>query len=137
MPMRLAAFGAAAAAALVAAVPAVAASPAPHPQQVGISFLRGDRVAEGNVALAAGIPVHLTVTNYTSEFHTFTVPALHVSVLVPPAHGGTPAHATATFTPHQWGVFAWHCLICPSGIHGRQHDMVGELYVIVSPSALP
>lgn len=125
--------------ALAAASPGSAMRPSasPHPQQVNMTFLRGDRVLEGNIALAAGVPVRITVTNYTRQFHTFTVPGLHLSELVLPAHQNTPTRTTFTFTPNTWGTFAWHCAICPSGIHGKRHDMGGTLYVIVSPSALP
>jgi hypothetical protein len=138
--LRIAAtIGSTLALALVVAAPgsALPSSAKPHIQQVGITFLAGDRVLEGNIALAAGVPVRLTVTNHTHEFHTFTVPGLHMSKLVPPARGGAPTQTTFTFTVHKQGVFAWHCLICPSGIHGKRHSMTGNLYLIIDPTALP
>jgi heme/copper-type cytochrome/quinol oxidase subunit 2 len=135
----VAAVGSTLAVALAAALPGSAMRiPArPHVQQVNMTFLRGDRVLEGNIALAPGVPVRITVTNYTRAFHTFTVPGLHVSELVLPAHQNGPTRTTFTFTPNTSGLFAWHCAICPSGIHGKRHDMSGTLYVIVSPSAVP
>ena len=71
------------------------------------------------------------------DSHTFTVPGLHVNEIIRPAHGNAPTQTTFTFTPDGWGTFAWHCAICPSGIHGKHHIMSGSLYVIFNPSALP
>jgi hypothetical protein len=53
------------------------------------------------------------------------------------ARGHTPRETTFSFTPHQWGSFAWRCLICPTDMHGRPHSMDGILYLIVNPTALP
>lgn len=135
----LAAIGSSAVVALGAAA-AVAAPPpgkSPDVQKIGIAILPGDRITEANVALAPGVPVRMTVTNSTREFHTFTVPGLGLSELVFPADGQGARKTTFTFTPREWGPFAWHCLICPSSLHGRPHSMGGILYVIIDPSAMP
>lgn len=134
----LAAVGSSTALVLSAATSGAAAAPrgSPHVQQVGITIRVGDRVPESNFALAPGLPVQITVTNYTREFHTFTAPGLGLSELVLPSRGHTPRKTTFTFTPHQWGAFAWHCVICPSGLHGRPHSMGGFVYLIINPSAL-
>jgi hypothetical protein len=126
-------------AAALAASPGSAMRPStsPHVQQVNMTILPGDRMLEGNIALAPGVPARMTVTNYTRDSHTFTVPGLHVNEIIRPAHGNAPTQTTFTFTPDGWGTFAWHCAICPSGIHGKHHIMSGSLYVIVNPSALP
>ena len=126
-------------AAALAASPGSAMRPStsPHVQQVNMTILRGDRVLEGNIALAPGVPVRMTVTNFTRDSHTFTVPGLNLSEIILPAHENAPTRTTFTFTPKTWGSFAWHCAICPSGIHGKRHAMSGTLYVIVNPSALP
>jgi hypothetical protein len=130
----------------VALAPAAAASASsgrgsaarPHVQAVAITILKGDRVSgAANIALAPGVPVRITVTNFTQQFHTFSSPGLGVNTLVLPARGGTATKTTFTFTPHAWGSFAWRCEICPSGIHGQRHSMGGVLYLIVDPSALP
>lgn len=134
MSKPFAVVGASAALAFLAAAPGVGAGP--HVQKVQIAIGAGDRVAEPNVALAPGLPVRMTVVNRTHEFHTFTVPALGVSELIRPAHGSTPGRTTFTFTAKQWGEFAWHCLICPSGKHGRAHAMTGVLYLITDPAAV-
>ena len=126
-----------AALAVAASAAAMQAPRSSHVQNVNLVLLKGDRVVDGNLALAPGVPVRVTVTNFTREFHTITALALGVSKLIVPAHGRTPSTTTFTFTPHRWGTFAWHCAICPSGGHGRAHQMGGKLYVIVSPSALP
>lgn len=122
---------------LVASAFATPKSAGTNVQNISIVVLKNDMAVGGNVALAAGVRVRVTITNFTRQFHTFTVPGLHVSVLIRPANGHGPRTTVATFTPRQMGVFAWHCAICPSGIHGRHHAMAGMLYVIVDPSALP
>ena len=113
------------------------ASAFPQAQLVSITLRAGDRVAAPNFALAPGVPVRLTVLNYTHEFHTFTISGLDVSALILPALGQTPRTTVVTFTPRTTGAFRWHCAICPSGMHGIRHDMSGEVYLIIDPSALP
>jgi heme/copper-type cytochrome/quinol oxidase subunit 2 len=122
--------------ALVTAAPVAAAVPKAHAtvQKVRFTILRGDRIVEPNIALAPGVPVELTVTNTTHELHTFTVRELGVRELIPPARGRIATKTTFVFTPNRSGSFAWHCVICPSGLHGRPHAMGGTLYLIVNPS---
>ncbi len=135
MPRILVVAGAIVAAALVAAAWAAPAARS-RAQAVSITLRAGDRVDEPNVALAPGVPVRVTVTNETREFHTFTVPGLGVSELVRPAGAHAATRTTFTFTANRWGAFAWHCLVCPSDAHGRPHAMGGTLYAITDPSAL-
>ncbi len=119
------------------AAPTTGRSTSPHTQSVSIVIRVGDRVLAPNFALAPGVRVRLTVVNFTHEFHTFTVAGLKVSALIQPALGLTPKTTIVAFTPHATGAFRWHCVICPSGAHGRRHTMNGEVYVIIDPSALP
>jgi hypothetical protein len=79
-------------AAALAASPGSAMRPStsPHVQQVNMTILPGDRMLEGNIALAPGVPARMTVTNYTRDSHTFTVPGLHVNEIIRPAHGNAP-----------------------------------------------
>jgi heme/copper-type cytochrome/quinol oxidase subunit 2 len=123
--------------ALVAGAPVAAAAPAAHRsvQRVGFTILPGDRIVEPNIALAPGVPVEMTVTNETREMHTFTVRGLGVRELILPAYGRLPTKTRFTFTPDRRGTFHWHCVICPSGLHGHPHAMKGVLYLIVDPSA--
>lgn len=137
MRKMLVAVGSSLAVALGAAAPVAAVRGRPHVQRVGITIRAGDRVAESNFALAPGVPVRITVTNYTQEFHTFTVPGLGLSELILPAHGNVARRTTFTFTARRWGSFAWRCVICPSGAHGRPHSMGGTVYLLIDPSALP
>lgn len=125
--------------ALVAVAPVAApgARDGPRAQKIAITIRSGDRVGAGNFALAPGVRVRVTVTNYTHQFHTFTVRALGVSELIWPARHHQPRRTRFSFTARQWGSFPWHCLICPSGQHGLPRAMGGTLYVIVDPSALP
>jgi heme/copper-type cytochrome/quinol oxidase subunit 2 len=92
--------------------------------------------SSGNIAIAAGVPVQVTVVNYSSEYHTFTIPGLHVSALILPAHGQTPAKTRFTFTAQRSGTFKWHCTFCANGAHGRAHEMGGTVYAIIDPAAL-
>lgn len=130
-----AALGAVALSSLAAGVTTVSAGT--HVQHASLTIRSGDRIQEPNLALAPGVPVQLAVTNYTHEFHSFTVPALGLSVLVLPAHGHSPTTTTVSFTSWSAGPLRWHCAICPSGMHGRRHEMSGTLYLVVRPSALP
>ena len=123
----------------LAAVPAgrAAAAAKVHVQKVELTILPGDRVIEPNVALAPGLPVQMTVTNATHEFHTFTVPTLGVSRLILPADKHGARKTTFSFETNLWGSVAWYCIICPSGMHGSPHAMRGTLYLIINPSAIP
>jgi heme/copper-type cytochrome/quinol oxidase subunit 2 len=123
----------------LAAVPTGRAGPATkvHVQKVALTILPGDRIVEPNLALAPGLPVRMTVTNATHEFHTFTVPALGISRLILPADNHGARKTTFTFNTNRWGSVAWYCVICPSGMHGKAHTMGGTLYPIINPSALP
>lgn len=106
-------------------------------QHVSLTIRGGDRIPGPNFALAPGVPVQITVTNFTHEFHTFTIQGLKVSALILPAVGHTPRATVVAFTAHFTGAFGWHCVICPSGAHGQRHAMGGTVYVIIDPSALP
>ena len=95
-----------------------------------------DMASPANLAVAPGVPIHLTLTNYTHEFHTFVVPRLGLSFLVSPAQHGAPSTTTVTFTIQKLGTFAWRCVICASGQHGKRHSMAGRIYSIISPSVV-
>jgi len=119
-----------------------AAGAKPHVQHMAFTIVSvgqgraGDEVAPvGNFAIAPGVPVRVTVTNFTRQLHTFTVPGLHVSAAILPAQGRTPRKTTFTFTAHEGGAFTWHCVVCV-GQHHR-HVMAGTVYAIVDPSVVP
>ncbi len=142
----LSCLGAAAilAVALTATAMAGQATPAkaavkPHVQTIALTIAEAngiDRISRSseNFAIAAGVPVRVTVTNQTRRFHTLTVPGLHLSLLIGPARGRTPETTTFTFTTHRTGTFAWYCAFCAGGAHGQPHMMGGTIYVIVDPS---
>lgn len=120
--------------AVVLAVGAVAAGTAAAPAPpvamhvtLDIVALHHDGVAEpANIAVRAGGTVQLTVRNHTGLFHTFTIRALGVTLLVPPHRTGT----TSFVAPY--GVYAWRCVICSTAGHPRMHRMGGEVYAIVN-----
>lgn len=125
--------------AVPAAASATARTPARHVkthpvQQVSITIRSGDQVVDPNFAVAAGVPVRLTVTNYTHEFHSFTSLGLGLSALIEPARAHAPTTTVVRFTPDLVGSFNWDCVICPSGMHGHPHTMGGRIYVIIDPS---
>ena len=114
----------------------------PHVQHMAFTIVSlgrgaaGDEVAPvANFAIAPGVPVRVTVKNFTHQVHTFTAPGMHVSVPILPARGQTPRTTTFTFVAHEGGAFAWHCVVCV-GQHHR-HVMAGTVYAIVDPSVLP
>jgi heme/copper-type cytochrome/quinol oxidase subunit 2 len=106
-----------------------AAAPAPVPMRVTLDIVSAghDGVATpANFAVRANGTVKLTVRNHTSLFHTFTIRALRITLLVPP-HGS----ATATFVA-PYGVYDWRCVICATPGHPQMHRMGGEMYAIVN-----
>jgi hypothetical protein len=91
----------------------------------------GEHVTLLHFAVEPGLPVHVTFTNYTGKFHTFTAPGLGVSALIRPAHGATPTRTTVTFTAHEHGAFSWACLLCPGEQAGNGAAMRGKIYAIM------
>lgn len=119
-----------------------AAKHAAHVQKLAFTIAgRGngdERVfPSGNIAVAPGVPVQVTITNYTRESHTFTIPGLNVNRLILPARGDGPRKTTFTFTANTSGSFAWYCVFCTHGVHGHRHSMGGTVWVIIDPSILP
>ena len=118
------------------------ATRAAHVQKLAVtirpSVQRGvELVSPENIALAPGVPVRVTVTNLTREFHTFTVPGLHVSRLIFPAGRRTPRKTTFTFTAREGGSFVWYCLFCRNDGSEHRRQMGGTVYVIIDPSVVP
>jgi plastocyanin len=127
----------AAIAAAVAATPAVAASPwqplAPTgPQVVTIHVLpavHGREVLDAtNFAVMPGVPVTLRIVNTSGEFHTLTIPRLHVNAVVRAGTVSHPQTTAVTFNARSAGVYAWYCELCPAVHHrGAMHGLVYAL----------
>ena len=144
-PRRILLTMAGAVALVVALAPNVAAQPAPHglypsvmpPQNLAIAIRpangasHGEHVTPMHFAVEPGLPVHVTFTNYTPKFHTFTAAGLGVSALIRPARGNTPTRTTVTFTAREYGSFSWACLLCPGEAGGIGTAMRGNVYAIV------
>ena len=114
-----------------------------HVQEYAISITRSthpaleSRVDGPDFAIAPLSPVRITFTNDTADFHTFTIRALRVSALIPPARAGIPSTTSLAFTARTaCGVYSWTCVICKSGAHGPQHLMSGHVYAIINPLTL-
>jgi hypothetical protein len=103
----------------------------PLPQYADMTVTRsGEHAVPMNFAVRVGQPVVLNVYNYSRQYHTFTVPALGVSVLILPAIGSWPRVTTVRFTvPTLRAALSWRCAICPSGNHREPHAMGGRIYV--------
>jgi hypothetical protein len=86
-----------------------------------------EHVPMANFAVSPGVPVTLTIRNYTREAHTFSAPSLGLNFKIAP---GSPTAPTVTrFTlVAPYGVFAWHCRDCPG-------DMQGKIYAIAGASS--
>lgn len=130
MPIRLRVIVLAAVAAF-ALVAVGAGSGAPHatPMHVAIDIYAGhgaELVLPQNIAVRAGGEVTVTLRNHTREFHTFTIRALHVSILVPPLRSGS-----GTFVA-PFGVYSWTCLFCGTAQHPHDGPMGGKVYAIVN-----
>ena len=143
LPLLIGTGTVAVAAGLVLAASAVAAPAASHgagrlAQRLDISIVKtgptgsGERVELRNFAIEPGLPITITFTNHTRQFHTFTAPGLGLSAIVPPGTAHKPGKTTITFTAHTFGVFDWHCVLCPGPGHPDAMPMGGKIYAIVA-----
>jgi heme/copper-type cytochrome/quinol oxidase subunit 2 len=135
------AIGGAISASSPAAAPGVGPAATAYVQKLTLTIVPGrepnlESVLEsrGNIAVAPGIPVQLTVTNHTGEFHTFTIPALHVSALIYPARGKTARKSTFHFTAWAPGKYRWFCAFCRHGGKNHRETMAGAIYAIIDPA---
>lgn len=83
-----------------------------------------EHVALANFAVRPGVPVTLTVRNYTREAHTFTAPALGLDVKIAPGSAAAPTVTRFTFVA-PYGVFAWRCTDCPGDMQGKVYAIAG------------
>lgn len=132
--LRLFAFAVVVAVALVATAATAARARAPGPMVVTVDiYMSGhDEIAQpANLAVRSGGTTRIIVRNHTPLFHTFTIRALGISLLVRPAHGGVARSASVTFVA-PYGIYEWKCLLCATAAHPRMHVMRGEVYAIVN-----
>lgn len=113
--------------------PAARATTTPAPQRLTIVIRPAahgrENVPEPNIAIRPGIPVTLRLVNESREPHTFTMPMLGVNSIVLPGSPQKPRVATITFTAQDFGVFRWHCELCPQAHH--KGPMGGKVYAII------
>ena len=127
--LRLAAAVAAVAALGGAAATGLAATSPAQPMRLTIDIAAAGPdgvVVPGNFAVRSGGTVTLTFRNHTALFHTFTIRALGVSVLL------RPNRSTSVTFVAPYGVYHWRCLICRTAAHPRSHAMRGLMYAIVN-----
>jgi hypothetical protein len=132
--LRLLAVALAVAVALVTAAATAARARAPGPMVVTVDiYLSGhDEIAQpANLAIRTGGATTIIVRNHTPLFHTFTIRALGISLLVRPAHGNVTRSASVTFVA-PYGTYEWKCLLCATSAHPHMHAMRGKVYAIVN-----
>ena len=83
-----------------------------------------EHVPMANFAVRPGVPVTLTIRNYTREAHTFTAPSLGLNVKITPGSATAPTVTRFTLVA-PYGVFAWHCTDCPGDMQGKVYAIVG------------
>jgi heme/copper-type cytochrome/quinol oxidase subunit 2 len=96
---------------------------------IGASVRDREVVRDANIAVVPGEPVTLTLVSTSREFHTFTIPRLHVNVLVTPGSVGHPHATHVTFIARQVGMYAWFCELCPAVHH--EGGMGGTVYALI------
>ena len=99
---------------------------------VDIVAAGGNEIAQpANLAIRAGGTTTIVFRNHTHAFHTFTIRALGISVLVRPAHGHGVRSTSVSFVA-PYGTYKWQCLICATPAHPKTHAMLGKVYAIVN-----
>jgi heme/copper-type cytochrome/quinol oxidase subunit 2 len=86
----------------------------------------GETASPANFAIRSGGTVRVTIRNTTRLFHTFTVHALGINVLVRPLRS-----TSVTFVAPK-GIYEWRCVLCASSAHPHMHAMRGKVYAIVN-----
>lgn len=95
-----------------------------HPFTIAITRAF-EHVSGPNMAVQPGVPVRVTIVNYTHRAHTLTAPALGVSVFIRATTMHAASRTTFTLTANKYGVFRWYCVLPCGG------DMSGHIYAII------
>lgn len=132
--LRLLVFAAAVVCALVATAATAAQARAPGSMRVTVDIFSAgqDEIAQpASFAIRAGGTTTVVFRNHTRAFHTFTIRALGISVLVRPAprHG---VRSTSVSFVAPYGTYEWRCVICPTSVHRHMHAMRGKVFAIVN-----
>ena len=83
-----------------------------------------EHVPTANFAVRPGVPVTITIRNYTREAHTFIAPALGLNVKIAPGSATAPTVTRFTLIA-PYGVFAWRCTDCPGDMQGKVYAIAG------------
>ena len=133
--LKLLVFAAVVAVALVATAATAARARAPGPLRVTVDIVAAghDEIAQpANLAVRAGGTTTIVFRNHTRAFHTFTIRALGISVLVRPAYANGVLRSTRVSFVAPYGTYEWRCLICATSAHPHMHAMRGKVYAIVN-----
>ena len=84
----------------------------------------GEHVPTANFAVRPGVPVILTIRNYTRETHTFSSRALGLDFTIARGSPSRPSVTRFTFVA-PYGIYAWRCTDCPGDMQGTIYAFVG------------
>ncbi len=103
--------------------PPLYGKPAPWSAQIQDAFI------PALFSVRAGQKVHVSITNFDKEKHSFTAPKLHLDVVISPGSARRPRTTSFSFTPRSPGIYYWHCRFpCGRGMHVLGY-MMGEVVV--------
>ncbi len=88
-----------------------------------------DAYVPARFTIKSGEHVDVTVTNFSTDAHSFTSAHLHLNVTIHPGSHTRPRATTFQFTAPKPGIYYWHCVMpCGWGMHHLGY-MMGEMVV--------
>ncbi|MCL4433377.1 MAG: cupredoxin domain-containing protein [Actinobacteria bacterium] len=104
--------------------PPLYGKPAPH------GGILQDAYVPARFTVKTGEHVDVTVTNFSTDTHSFTSAQLHLNVMIHPGSHSSPHVTTFQFVAPNPGVYYWHCIMpCGWGMHHLGY-MMGEVIVV-------
>ncbi|MHB8262581.1 MAG: cupredoxin domain-containing protein [Acidimicrobiales bacterium] len=89
-----------------------------------------DAYVPARFTVKSGEHVDVTVTNFSTDTHTFTSSQLRLNVIIHPGSHLNPHATTFQFVAPKAGTYYWHCTMpCGWGMHHLGY-MMGEVVVI-------
>ena len=67
--------------------------------------------APGALAMTVGTTYDITILNYSTDGHTWTLPELNVNAVVPVGSTSSPSVTHFTVTPKKAGTYQWFCAV--------------------------
>ncbi len=89
-----------------------------------------DAYVPARFTVKSGEHVDVTVTNFSTDSHSFTSSSLHLNVMIHPGSHVRPHVTTFQFAAPKPGIYYWHCIMpCGWGMHHLGY-MMGEVIVV-------